>query len=214
MPPLPDRRAEAVDMLPGEPPAAAPAPVADEPAVSSVADPLREIRAELARARAEHLAASLLLFDGADAIAVERAVAALAGTQPADDPARWLLLRGVLPKRASELADSALATLRAEGTALEGTSIGIAGYPRHAQSASALFGLARLALERAAESRNVSVVVARDEWTEEGPSDFAMPTEDFTSGSSSRPSRFGFSRRRPETRGLKTGPSGGDLSNG
>src|SRR5207248_8002936 len=65
MPPLPDRRAEAVDMLPGEPPAAAPAPVADEPAVSSVADPLREIRAELARARAEHLAASLLLFDGA-----------------------------------------------------------------------------------------------------------------------------------------------------
>ena len=184
IPPLPEPHVEAVEAIRGDRPA--PAPVADEPPVSGAADPLLALRAELARASLEHLAASLLLFDGIDAIDVERAIAELAGTHATGDLARWLLLPGVLPKRASELAETALATLRSEGIALEGVVIGIAGYPRHAQSATALFRLARRALEHAASSRDVSVVVARDEWTEQGPGDSAKPTEGVSSGSSSR----------------------------
>jgi hypothetical protein len=181
---LPEQRAHDVDSAPEARPA--PAPVADEPAASGVADPFRAIGVELARARVEHLAASLLLFDGIEAIDVGRAIAELTGTQPSGDSPHWLVLRGVLPKRASEIAEAALATIDSEDMPLEGAAIGIAGYPRHAQSASALFRLARRALEHAAASHDTSVVVARDEWTEQGSSDATPPTEGLSSSGSAR----------------------------
>jgi hypothetical protein len=191
---LPERRAaHEVDKPPEERPA--PAPVADEPAVSGVGDPLRAIGVELARARSEHLAASLLLFDGLDAIDVERAIAQLTGTQASGDPPHWLVLRGVLPKRAGEIAEAALATLESEAVPLDGAAIGIAGYPRHAQSASALFRLARRALEHAAASHETSVVVARDEWTEHRSSGSATPTEGISSAVSDLAAALAHSRR-------------------
>jgi hypothetical protein len=186
---LPEQRAHDVDTAPEARPAPTPVadePVADEPAASGVADPFRAIGVELARAKVEHLAASLLLFDGIEAIDVGRAIAELTGTQASSDSPHWLVLRGVLPKRASEIAEAALATIDSEDLPLEGAAIGIAGYPRHAQSASALFRLARRALEHAAASHDTSVVVARDEWTEQRSSDAAPPTEGLSPASSAR----------------------------
>jgi hypothetical protein len=131
-------------------------------------DPLPAIREELARARREHLALSLLLVEAADPVNVEQAIAEAArldGAAVRSDGASggWLLLPGVIPRRARELTETVLAAAAADG---DQVAVGIAGYPRHALSTDALFRMSRRALERAAASGE-AVVVASDDWAGE-----------------------------------------------
>ena len=170
--------------------------VTEETPVESVAapslpdDPLPAIREELARARREHHALSLLLVEAADPVDVERAIAEAAGLDGAavrSDGASggWLLLRGVMPRRARELTEKVLAVAAADGVQV---AVGIAGYPRHAQSTDTLFRMSRRALEHAAASRE-AVVVASDEWASEenGPAeDEARPVRPGTGAARSR----------------------------
>jgi len=74
----------------------------------------------------------------------------------------WLILSGVLPKRAKELAETALrsrAPLAARSSVAESVAIGIAGVPRHARSAPELLGAAERAAEMGAASSAGDVVV-------------------------------------------------------
>jgi hypothetical protein len=126
-------------------------------------DPLPAIREQLARARSDCLALSLLLVEADDPVDVERAITAAAGvdggaiTGPGASGG-WLLLCGVVPRRARQLTETALVSAGGRRVA-----IGIAGYPRHAQSSDALFNMSRRALEQAAASGR-AVVVASDDW--------------------------------------------------
>jgi hypothetical protein len=131
------------------------------------ADPLPTIRSELQRARRDLTALSLLLVEGVDAADLRQAIARRLGAEAgAVTSGACVLLPGVLPKRARDLAVAALATIAAQDGGLEGAAVGLAGYPRHAWSSDALFRMARRALEQAA-STGEAVCVARDEWVDE-----------------------------------------------
>jgi hypothetical protein len=180
-----------------EPPA--PVPVAEPPTPVPVAEPptphidaappptttavpgddgRASIAADLVRARERHIAVSLVLVRADSAAAADDMIAALEGdladthSGPADeDGVRWLVLAGVLPKRACGLAEAVLAG--EDGTKQSsGLAVGIAGFPRHAETADRLLGLSRRALDSATAKGGGTVVLAHDAWKyEETPAD-------------------------------------------
>jgi hypothetical protein len=131
------------------------------------------IAAELDRARDAYAAVSLVLVRADNAAAADGTLAALAGDlddthsgRAGEDGVGWVLLTGVRPKRACDLAEAVLAGDDGAGP-FRRVAIGIAGFPRHARTAEGLLRLARRALADATAEGGGTVVVARDVWRDE-----------------------------------------------
>jgi hypothetical protein len=160
--------------------AAAPAaPNPSRPADGSVGEVLSDavsdeaaVAAAVARAQRDRTAVSLVIVRaGTDAVAEEildaMTKAAPAGSWNASSRfggKHWLILYGVLPKRAHELAETVLSAgpSLAALMSLHGAGVGVAGFPRHARSAGELVSAAEGAAEVAAGSAGRDAVVLAD----------------------------------------------------
>jgi hypothetical protein len=156
--------------------AAVTGPARSRPADSEVDEVLHDavsddaaVDAAVARAQRDRTAVSLVVVRAATDDEAEEILDAITEAAPAGawnassrfGGKHWLILYGVLPKRARDLADAVLHARPSLDAllSLHGAGVGVAGFPRHARSAGELVRAGESAAEVAAGSAGRHAVV-------------------------------------------------------